>query len=102
MTGSSFLSIILPGELFAPLYQRKKLAAKNLSRITEDSGTVIVPLIPWSMASVFIMGTLEVPTLKYLPWTFMNYLGFVFAIFYGYSGIGIAPKIRDDETIAGS
>jgi NhaC family Na+:H+ antiporter len=102
MTGSSFLSIIIPGELFSPLYKERKLAAKNLSRTTEDSGTVIVPLVPWSMAAVFMSGTLGVATLEYLPWTFMNYLGFVFALIYGFTGLGIAPKIRDDETQPGS
>ncbi len=102
MTGSSFLSIIIPGELFAPLYRERKLAAKNLSRTTEDSGTVIVPLVPWSMAAVFMSGTLGVPTLDYLPWTVMNYLGFLFALLYGFTGIGIAPKVREDETVPGS
>jgi NhaC family Na+:H+ antiporter len=102
MTGSSFLSIIIPGELFSPLYKEKKIAAKNLSRTTEDSGTVVVPLVPWSMAAVFMSGTLGVPTLQYLPWSFMNYLGFLFALLYGFIGIGIAPKIREDETSAGS
>jgi len=102
MTGSSFLSIIIPGELFSPLYKERKLAAKNLSRTTEDSGTVIVPLVPWSMAAVFMSGTLGVSTLEYLPWTFMNYLGFIFALIYGFTGLGIAQKIRDDETQPGS
>ncbi len=102
MTGSSFLSIIIPGELFSPLYKERNLAAKNLSRTTEDSGTVVVPLVPWSMAAVFMSGTLGVATLEYLPWTFMNYIGFIFALIYGFTGIGIAPKIREDETQAGS
>ncbi len=102
MTGSSFLSIIIPGELFSPLYRQNNLAAKNLSRTTEDSGTVVVPLIPWSMAAVFMSGTLGISALDYLPWTFMNYLGFLFALFYGYTGIGIAPRIRDEETRPGS
>ena len=58
MTGSSFLTLLIPGELFAPVYRRRGLAAKNLSRTTEDSGTVVVPLVPWSIAGVFmaIMG----------------------------------------------
>ena len=102
MTGSSFLSIIIPGELFAPLYKNKNLAAKNLSRTTEDSGTVVVPLIPWSMAGIFMSGTLGVSTFEYLPWCFMNYLGFVFALIYGFTGFAIAARIRDDETNAGS
>ena len=74
----------------------------NLSRTTEDSGTVIVPLVPWSAAGVFMAGTLAVPTVEYLPWAVMNYLGFVFALIYGATGIGIAKRIREDETIPGS
>jgi len=102
MTGSSFLTILIPGELFAPAFKTRGLAAKNLSRTTEDSGTVIVPLVPWSMAGVFMAGTLDVPTLSYVPWAVMCYLGIVFALIYGYTGFAIAPKTTDDETIVGS
>ncbi len=102
ITGSSFLSIIVPGELFAPAYKERQLAAKNLSRTTEDSGTVIVPIVPWSMAGVYMAGTLGVATTVYFKWTFMFYFGILFAWLYGFTGIGIAPKIRDDETIPGS
>jgi NhaC family Na+:H+ antiporter len=102
ITGSSFLSIIIPGELFSPAFRERNLAAKNLSRTTEDSGTVIVPLVPWSMAGVFMAGTLGVPTLSYLPWAFMCYLGIVFAWIYGFTGVGIAPRRSEDETLPGS
>ena len=102
VTGSSFLSNMIPGELFAPVYRRRGLAAKNLSRTTEDSGTVVVPLVPWSIAGVFMAGTLGVETLAYLPWAVMCYSGFVFALIYGFTGFAIAPKIADDETVPGS
>ena len=102
VTGSSFLSILIPGELFAPVYRRRGLAAKNLSRTTEDSGTVVVPLVPWSIAGVFMAGTLGVETLSYAPWAIMCYLGFVFALIYGFTGFAIAPRIADDETVPGS
>ncbi len=102
MTGSSFLSILIPGELFAPAYKKNNLAAKNLSRTTEDSGTVIVPLIPWSIAGVFMSGTLGVETIEYAKWAVMCYTGFIFALIYGFTGFAIAPKIREDETIPGS
>jgi NhaC family Na+:H+ antiporter len=102
ITGSSYLTILLPGELFAPAYRLRNLAAKNLSRTLEDSGTVVVPLIPWSAAGVFMAATLEVPTLSYLPWAILNYTGFLFAIAYGFTGFAIAPKKRDDETLPGS
>src|SRR5699024_496590 len=65
VTGNSYLSIIVPGEMFKDTYKMKNLAAKNLSRTLEDSGTVVVPLIPWSSAGVFMAGTLGVPTLSY-------------------------------------
>lgn len=102
MTGSSFLTLLIPGDLFAPAYKKAGLAAKNLSRTCEDSGTVIVPLVPWSIAGVYMAGTLGVPTVSYAPFAFMCYLGVVFAVLYGFTGFAIAPKIRDDETIPGS
>ena len=91
-----------PGELFAPVYRRRGLAAKNLSRTTEDSGTVVVPLVPWSIAGVFMAGTLGVETLSYAPWAVMCYLGVVFALVYGFTGFAIAPRIAEDETVPGS
>lgn len=102
MTGSSFLSILIPGELFAPAFKKNNLAAKNLSRTTEDSGTVVVPLIPWSIAGVFMTGTLGVDTLSYAKWAIMCYTGLMFALVYGFTGFAIAPKIREDETVPGS
>ncbi len=101
-TGSSYLSILLPGELFAKAYRERDLAAKNLSRTTEDCGTVIVPLIPWSVAGVYMAGILEVPTTSYAPWAFMCYLGVFFAVLYGFTGFKIAPRVLDDETQPGS
>lgn len=102
VTGSSYLSILIPGELYAPVFKKMGLAAKNLSRSTEDSGTVVVPLIPWSVAGVYMSGILGVSVMDYAPFAFMNYLGIVVAIFYGFTGIAIAPKIREDETVIGS
>ena len=89
-TGSSYMAILIPGELFKDIYKEKGLAAKNLSRTLEDSGTCVVPIIPWSIAGTFMAGTLGVPTLSYLPWAIMCYTGFLFAILFGFTGFGIA------------
>ena len=102
ITGSSYLSMILPADLLAPIFKKKGLAAKNLSRIIEESGGIIVPLIPWSMAGVFITGTLGVSTFAYLPWAFMNYLSVVMLAVFGFTKWTMAPRIRDDETQPGS
>lgn len=42
--------------------------------------------------------TLGVPTLSYLPWAVLCYTGFIFALFYGFTGIGI-KKITQKENI---
>lgn len=102
VTGSSYLSMIVPGELLAPIYKQKKLAAKNLSRLIEEAGAIIVPLIPWSMAGVYITGTIGVSPFTYLPWAIMNYLSVFILILFGFTGWTMAPKIREDETQIGS
>lgn len=98
VTGNSYLSIIVPGELFKETYKKKKLKAKNLSRTLEDSGTVIVPLVPWSSAGVYMAGVLGVPTLSYAPWAIVCYSGFIIAIILGYTGIGIAKELEADAS----
>lgn len=99
-TGNSYLSILIPGEMFRDAYKERGLAAKNLSRTLEDSGTVFVPLVPWSAAGAYMTATLGVETLDYLPWAVLCYTGFIFAIIYGYTGFGIAklePKEKDEK-----
>lgn len=98
VTGNSYLSILLPGQLFKDAYPKMNLKAKNLSRTLEDSGTVLVPLIPWSAAGAYMTATLGVPTLEYLPWAIFNYVGIIFALILGFTGIGIA-KINDTDKI---
>ena len=61
-----------------------------------------MPLVPWSMAGVYITGTIGVPTLAYLPWAFMNYLSVLLLLLFGFTGFTMAPRIREDETQIGS
>ena len=97
ITGSSYLSILVPGELFKEVYPKKNLHPKNLSRPLEDSGTVLVPLIPWSAAGAYMTATLGVDTLQYLPWAIMNYSGIIFAIIYAITGFGIAKLDKNES-----
>lgn len=95
-TGNSYLSILVPGEMFRDAYKARGLAAKNLSRTLEDAGTVFVPLVPWSAAGAYMTSCLGVETLDYLPYAILCYAGFMIAIFYGFTGIGIA-KLEDED-----
>ena len=100
-TGNSYLSILIPGEMFRDAYKARGLAAKNLSRTLEDAGTVLVPLVPWSAAGAYMTATLGVETLEYLPWAVLCYTGFIFAILWGYTGFGIA-KLDDGKEREGT
>jgi Na+:H+ antiporter, NhaC family len=101
VTGSAYLSVLIPGELFAPAFKSKNLAAKNLARATQEAHSM-VPVIPWAIAGVYMTGTLGVSTWDYAPWAVFNYIGFLFPILYGYLGISIAPLKREDESLPGS
>jgi NhaC family Na+:H+ antiporter len=94
--------MLIPGELLAPIYKKMNLAAKNLSRLVEESGAILIPLIPWSMGGVYCAGVFGVPTLSYAPWAIMNYASVVVLVIYGFTGWTMAPKTREDETQIGS
>lgn len=96
LTGSSYLSILIPGEMFAKKYIMYNLHPKNLSRTLEDAGTVVVPLIPWSAAGAYMASTLGVDTIKYLPYAILNYSGIVIALILALTGFGIT-KISEAQ-----
>lgn len=103
-TGASFLCLIIPAEMFGPAYRKAGLHAVNLSRTVEDAGTVVVPLIPWSMAGIYMSAQLGVPVLDYAPYAFLCYGCMFLAVFYGYTGIGIraaapAPAAALDASV---
>lgn len=90
VTGSSYLALLIPGEMFRDLYKKFNLAPKNLSRTLEDAGTCAVPIVPWSVAGTYMAATLGVPTIEYLPWAVLCYSSMIFAIVFGYTGFSIA------------
>ena len=90
VVGNAYIPLLLCGELFADAFKERGLHAKNLSRTLEDAGTVLLPLIPWSAGGAYMASTLGVATADYLPWAVFCYTGILVAIFYGFTGIGIA------------
>lgn len=99
VTGSSYLAILVPGEMFAPAFDQFGLHRKNLSRTLEDAGTCVVPLVPWAVAGTYMANTLGVSTVAYLPWAVLCYSSFVFAIIFGFTGLTI--KKADDTPLRG-
>lgn len=81
--GEQYLSILLTGETFKGIYEKVGLSKKALSRTLEDAGTVINPLVPWSICGVFIANVLGVSVLEYLPFAFFCLLSPIITILFG-------------------
>ncbi|MCM3178492.1 Na+/H+ antiporter NhaC [Cytobacillus horneckiae] len=86
MLGEQYLSILLTGNTYKESYKKAGLHPKNLSRVLEDSGTVINPLVPWSICGVFMTTVLGVETLEYLPFALFCLLSPIVTIIYGITG----------------
>ncbi len=97
VTSNGQLSILIPGEMFKDTYLKKGLEPRNLSRTLEDSATVVEPITPWTAAGVYMATTLGVSTLEYLPWAIICYTGVIFAVIWGFTGIGIKKITKDSE-----
>lgn len=94
--GEAMVTFLMIGGMFRPEYIKRGLESKNLSRSLEDSITVVEPLVPWSLAGVYMASVLGVPTLQYAPWAVLCYTGIFFAIIWGFTGFGIA-KIKNES-----
>lgn len=90
--GEQYLSILLTGNTFEKTFRAKGLHLRNLSRILEDAGTVINPLIPWGVCGVFLSGVLGVATVDYLPFTFFCLLSPIITLLYGFTGFSISKQ----------
>lgn len=71
-TADQYISIILTGNMFCDVYEKKGYERRLLSRTTEDSVTVTSVLIPWNTCGMTQATILSVPTLTYLPYCFFN------------------------------
>lgn len=95
-TGDQALSIILPSSMYKDIFKKKGLALKNLSRCAADGGTVTSPIVPWNVCGVYVVSTLGVSTLSYLPYSFFNLLSPVCSILLGIMGYSIVKVNYSD------
>lgn len=86
VVGEQYLSILLAGKTFKPIYDKLGLHPKNLSRALEDSGTVINPLVPWGVCGVFISNMLGVSTVQYSVFAVFCYSCIVLTVLSGFFG----------------
>lgn len=91
LAGDPYLSIALPGRMYAPAYAKAGLSGRNLSRAIEDGGTLVSPLIPWNSGGAYCAAMLGVATLAYVPFAFANWLTPMISMAYGLTGLYVEP-----------
>ena len=89
-----YLSIVIPGKMFAKAYKKRKLAPENLSRTLEDSGTVTSVLIPWNTCGAYQSGVLGVAVGDYFLFAIFNWLSPFVTLLYAAFKIKIA-KLKE-------
>ena len=95
--GVASVVIIMVGVLMMDMYNKMGLDRSNLSRTLEDSGTMIIPLIPWGTSGIYYTQQLGVSVDQFFIWAVPCYLCVFFLLFYGFSGIGIKKAKVSEE-----
>lgn len=105
VAGDPYLSIALPGRMYAPVYRGMRYSTLNLSRAIEEGGTLMSPLIPWNAGGAFVISALalgvadgNLENLLYIPLAFACWLSPVLGIFYAHSGL-FSPRATEEEML---
>ena len=93
VAGDPYLSIALTGRMFGPAYRGQGAAMRNLSRATEEGGTLVSPLVPWNAGGAVVITALglgiaegQAINLLYIPLAFACWLSPLIGMAYGWLG----------------
>jgi NhaC family Na+:H+ antiporter len=93
-TSDQYISVAIPGRMYAGLYKEMGYSSENLSRTLEDTGTVTSVLVPWNTCGAYHAAVLGIGTFAYLPYAFFNILSPFMTLFFAYFLIKI-NRIED-------
>jgi len=103
VAGDPYLSIALPGRMFASAYVKRGYSKLNLSRAVEEGGTLISPLVPWNAGGAFVITALglgisdgNIENLLYIPLAFACWLSPLIGLTYAAFG-HFSPKLSEQE-----
>ncbi|MDO4467204.1 MAG: Na+/H+ antiporter NhaC [Bacillota bacterium] len=86
--GGQTVSIIVTEQTFEDAYQNMGISRKVLSRTLEDAGTLSAPIVPWGVATIYVMGVLGVST-SYIPYAWFIFIVPIFSILCAITGFGM-------------
>jgi len=94
-----YMSIVVPGRMYADTYRERGLKPENLSRVLEDSGTVTSVLVPWNTCGATQASVLGVATMIYAPFCFFNIISPFMTMFVGFLGIKIRYFESEEQVL---
>ena len=92
-----YISILVPGRMYAPAYREAGLHPKCLSNALESAGTVTSCLVPWNTCGMFIAATLGVSCAQYAPWAVFNYLMPIVTFAMAFMGITVTKMTPEEQ-----
>lgn len=70
LIGEQYLTVVLPGETFKPLYKKMNIPMHVMTRTLSGAGAAFSSIVPWSVAGTFIIGTLGLSNVNYIFYAF--------------------------------
>lgn len=92
-----YISIVVPGRMYAKTFEKKNLKPELLSRSLEDGGTVTSVLVPWNTCGAVQSTVLGVSTFAYAPYVFFSIISPFISIFFAYANIKIRRYTPEEK-----
>lgn len=86
--GGQTVAIIVTEQTFEGAYADMGISRKVLSRTLEDSGTLSAPIVPWGVATIYVMSTLGCSA-AYIPYAWFIFIVPVFSMICAFTGFGM-------------
>ena len=99
LTADQYISIIITGNTFRELYEKRGLEARLLSRSVEDTATVTSVLVPWNSCGMTQSTVLGVATLTYLPYCLFNLISPIMSLLVAIIGYKIYRKSSSEKAV---
>ena len=95
-----YISILVPGRMYAPAYRQRGIHPKSLSNALESAGTVTSCLVPWNTCGLFIEKTLGVGTAVYFPWAVFNWSMPIVCLVMAFMGVTVTKMTPEEQAKA--
>lgn len=95
-----YISILIPGRMFAPAYRKAGIHPKSLSNALESAGTVSSCAVPWNTCGMYMSTTLKISVYEYMPYLIFNYAMMLTTAIFAVLGITVTKMTPEEQAKA--